>query len=47
MINSGRTIDETCLALGHVGSPSLLFNHDFLASSKADALAYWQISPEE
>jgi integrase len=46
MINSGRTIDETCLALGHVGSPTLLHNHYFLPGLKSQALAYWQILPQ-
>jgi hypothetical protein len=46
MINSGKSIDQTCLALGHQGSPTILHNHYFLAAPKEEALAYWQIMPE-
>jgi integrase len=45
MINSGETIDETILALGHKGNPTILWNHYYLAIPKEQALAYWQIMP--
>jgi site-specific recombinase XerD len=45
VINSGKGIDETCLALGHQGNPAMLWNHYYLATPKEHALAYWQISP--
>jgi integrase len=45
MINAGKGIDETCLAMGYQGSPTILFNHYYLSTSKADALAYWEIHP--
>lgn len=46
MINSGKTIDETCLALGHRGDPNLLWNHYYLATSKEEAEAFWEIQPK-
>jgi hypothetical protein len=45
MINSGKTIDETILALGHKGNPTMLWNHYYLAIPKEQAMAYWQIVP--
>jgi integrase len=45
MINSGKGIDETCLELGHQGSPTMLFNHYYLAMPTEQATAYWQIVP--
>jgi integrase len=45
MINSGKSIDETILALGHEGKPTLLWNNYFLRTSKEVALEYWQIRP--
>jgi integrase len=47
MINSGKTIDETILALGHKGNPTMLWNHYYLAIPKEQALAYWQIKPPD
>jgi site-specific recombinase XerD len=44
-LNSGHGIDETCLALGHIGSPTMLFNNYHLAIQRARAEAYWQILP--
>jgi integrase len=44
MINSGRDISETCLALGH-SNPTMLWNHYHLATSKEIALAFWEIYP--
>jgi integrase len=45
MINSEKGIDETCLALGHKGSPTMLYNHYLYRMPKDQALAYWEISP--
>jgi hypothetical protein len=45
MINAKKGIDECCLAMGYQGSPTILFNHYYAATSKADALAYWEIKP--
>lgn len=46
MINSGQSIDDTVLALGHRGDPKLLWSHYYLATSKEEAEKYWQISPK-
>jgi integrase len=45
MINSGKSIDEVCLALGHRGDPKMLWNHYYLATTKQQAESYWQIMP--
>jgi hypothetical protein len=45
MINSGKGIDATCLALGYHGNPKMLWDHYYLATSKEQAEAYWNIFP--
>lgn len=45
MINSGKSIDQVALSLGHTGSPTVLFNHYYLVESTESAVAYWQILP--
>jgi integrase len=45
MINSGRGIDETCLALGHQGNPKMLWDHYYLVTTREQAEAYWRILP--
>jgi integrase len=45
MINAAKGIDETCLALGHQGNPTMLWNHYYLATPKEQALAYSKIVP--
>jgi site-specific recombinase XerD len=45
MLNAEKGIDATCLAMGYTGSPTILFGHYYAATSKADALAYWEIKP--
>jgi site-specific recombinase XerD len=45
MINSGKTIDETVLALGHEGNSKMHWNHYHLAIPKDQAEAYWKIFP--
>jgi len=45
MINSRRTIDDTVLALGHIGSPTMLWNNYHLAMPTEQAEEYWKILP--
>jgi hypothetical protein len=45
MINSGKSIDATCLALGHKGSPQVLCDQYHYATSEEQAKAYWRIFP--
>lgn len=45
MINSGKSRDKTCDALGHEGDTRKLYRYYQLAASEAEARAYWQIFP--
>ena len=46
-INAEKGIDATCLSMGYQGSPTILYNHYYACTSKADALAYWEIAVNE